>query len=727
MNYNLKLALKEPTRLISKTCIDNFAHNFPKTCRTEVLELALSDHTAQLLTCPVKNVPVIKFWRKKYRDFCIENISKFRDCLMRLSFSEVYDTDDPNAAFSTFMDYFKLFYDLCFPFKLITIFVTRKPKWVSKGVRLCSKKKRRLLWNYRLKPTKTNKEIFIKYNKLYKKIIRLTQRAQNDFLIKNSKNKSKSTWSIINNTRLNIPKDHILEISDNDEMICNPEQIANNFNNYFINRITPASVSSTYGTSTLENTRDSFFMAPSVPKDILLIIKNLKNTNSEGHDGISTKIVKSVGDLISGHLSFIINLSILSGIYPDMLKTSIVKPLFKKGNRLLMNNYRPIALNPVMSKIYEKYIYKEMYTYLERKNIFCQEQNGFRQNKNINKALFEFLNNVISNMDKRNPISAIYCDMTQAFDHVKHDILLKKLDAYGIRGNILKLIESYLVDRKQYTVISQINPKSGLEEHYCSETRIVKYGVPQGSTLGPLFFNVYINDLPKSVNCPITLFADDSTLTIPCNDPDIYEYDIKNSLTSVISWLDNNNLKINLEKTQLMTFKQRINNDRPLKIDYQNFDICEVESAKFLDLPWLSISFYMAGKLMSSFYFNITYMFTSELFPTYTRNSMHALCSSLGRIGSMLAPQTPLLMHYWSGLPPIVFGGASLVAGLVTFLVPDTAENSLPNTVKEAEALGNDKTSKNKTKDGGEINLAFTKEDTGLNLVVNKEAHLSRL
>ncbi|KAI8439890.1 hypothetical protein MSG28_001354 [Choristoneura fumiferana] len=105
------------------------------------------------------------------------------------------------------------------------------------------------------------------------------------------------------------------------------------------------------------------------------------------------------------------------------------------------------------------------------------------------------------------------------------------------------------------------------------------------------------------------------------------------------------------------------------------------------DLPWLSITVYMAGKFMSSLYFTITYIFTSELFPTYIRNSMHALCSSVGRIGSIVAPQTPLLLAYWSGLPATVFGLVSLTAGLLTLLVPDTADNSLPDTVLQAETL----------------------------------------
>ncbi|CAG5058172.1 unnamed protein product [Parnassius apollo] len=109
------------------------------------------------------------------------------------------------------------------------------------------------------------------------------------------------------------------------------------------------------------------------------------------------------------------------------------------------------------------------------------------------------------------------------------------------------------------------------------------------------------------------------------------------------------------------------------------------------DLPALSTFLYMTGKMMSSFYFSITYLYTSELFPTYTRNSMHAICSSLGRIGSIISPQTPLLTRYWFGLPSLIFGLTSLFAGLVTFLVPDISNDALPDTIREAEELGKTK------------------------------------
>ncbi|XP_013161539.1 PREDICTED: solute carrier family 22 member 2-like [Papilio xuthus] len=106
------------------------------------------------------------------------------------------------------------------------------------------------------------------------------------------------------------------------------------------------------------------------------------------------------------------------------------------------------------------------------------------------------------------------------------------------------------------------------------------------------------------------------------------------------------------------------------------------------NLTWLSVIVYVSGKLFSWFFFEITYLYTSELFPTHTRNSMHALCSSIGRIGSMTAPQTQLLMAYWFGLPQMLFGMTSLIAAGVTLLVPDVSNEALPDTVKQAEAMG---------------------------------------
>lgn len=130
--FKLQLALRQPTRMICRTCIDNFAHNFSKSCAANVIEFALSDHTEQLL--------------KSKR----ENIEKFKTYVSSLTFSDIYGTDDPNIAYNCFLETFQLFYELCYLDKIIPIHITKKP-WVTRGIKICNKNKRKLLWQYRLK------------------------------------------------------------------------------------------------------------------------------------------------------------------------------------------------------------------------------------------------------------------------------------------------------------------------------------------------------------------------------------------------------------------------------------------------------------------------------------------------------------------------------------------------------------------------------------------------
>lgn len=584
LSYNLKLSIRQPTRLKSKTCIDNFAHNFDRCRNAIVLELALSDHTAQLLNCPISTTSTRNHWRTIRRDYSKENIDKFKTYLNGLSFAEVYEAKDPNIAYNAFIEMFSFLYTQCFPETLICVKVKRRPSWVSHGIKICSKKKRHLLWQYRQKPTNINKNKFKSYSKLFKKIINLTQRAQNIHKIKKSNNKSKTTWEIINQTKLNIPKNTIDKILYNNETVTEPKIIANIFNDYFIDKIEPITSSGTTVAKQILIRKDSMFMAPSIALDILKIIATLKNTNSVGYDGICTKIVKTVAYEISEPISHIINLSISEGIFPNALKKSIVKPLFKKQDRELIECYRPISLVPIISKIIEKYIYREFNAYFEKNHILCDEQKGFREKKTINLAIYDFLRTVMTNMDKNTQVCAIFCDMTQAFDYVQHDILLKKLDAYGIRGNIFNLIQSYLHDRQQVTQISRINMSSKREEIFTSCERIVPHGVPQGSVLGPLMFTLYINDFPKSIKYPMTLFADDSTITIPCHNKYTYETDIKNTLIEAVTWLNNNNLKININKTLIMHFSQRSLLFSTLDIKYNNNKIQTANTTKFLGL-----------------------------------------------------------------------------------------------------------------------------------------------
>lgn len=586
-SFNLKIAINEPTRLKSGTCIDNVIHNV-KGSKCTIHEFALSDHTAQILSCPVKESCSLSHWYTKRRDYSTENIDKFRECLKSLSFNEIYDTDDPNTAFDIFYDLFLLFYNLCFPTNVIRRTVRKKPKWITNGIKKCSKRKRDLLWCCRKNPDLCNKNAFKTYSARLNKIIKLTQKSQNDYLIKTAPNKSKATWSIINRNKQNMPREEIKQIRINGGIIEDPKIIAENFNHFFINGPESNNYSKNMNNPnyTLYSSKfsHSIFMKPTTPFDINKLINSLNNTNSTGYDYINTKILKAVSNIISPILSNIINLCIISGVFPEKLKITVVKPLFKKKDRLDMHCYRPIALIPIFSKLFEKVISNELYNFFEGNNIFSEEQIGFRKNKTINLAVYKFLQTIMSSLNNKDLTVALYMDLKKAFDYVNHNILLKKLEGYGVRGNVLNLIKSYLCNRRQCTQITRICPKTKTEYVFSSKYSEVTQGVPQGSILGPLLFIIYINDLPKAIKQKMVLFADDSTVMFTNKCKDDLTLNINQTLYDIIEWLKCNNLQINLDKTYLTIFRNRKKHLNDIDIEYNGQKINEIESTKFLGL-----------------------------------------------------------------------------------------------------------------------------------------------
>ena len=256
------------------------------------------------------------------------------------------------------------------------------------------------------------------------------------------------------------------------------------------------------------------------------------------------------------------------------MKLAKVITLFKKGCPHTASNYRPISLLSIFSKIIEKVMYKRLYKFLEKHVILYDLQFGFRASHSIDHALVSLTEAIKNSLDNRKFGCGIFIDLQKVFDTVNHDILLTKIEHYGIRGIALDWFKSYLMDRKQYVSVN------GSNSSYLNVT----CGVPQGSVLGPLLFLIYINDLPQSsAKLVFYLFADDTNIYFEAENLKLLQQTVNKELKKVKIWLDVNKLSLNIDKTNFIIFKspQHFSSDI-INIKIGNLPVKKTGYVKFL-------------------------------------------------------------------------------------------------------------------------------------------------
>jgi ribonucleases P/MRP protein subunit RPP40 len=297
--------------------------------------------------------------------------------------------------------------------------------------------------------------------------------------------------------------------------------------------------------------------------EVLSALKNLKSNKSEGSNGLNSSFIKELINELVEPLLILFNKSISEVSVPSHWKVADITPIFKKGKRSSVENYRPISLTAHFSKILERIIKDKIVKYLDENNLINISQHGFVKNKSCLTNLLEFTQNITDWIDNYKPVDIYFLDFNKAFDKVPHNRLLSKLEAHGISGNLLLWIKDWLSDRKQRVVIN------GAMSSYSN----VLSGVPQGSVLGPLLFVIYINDIDLGLYSKILKFADDTKIySKVSNNEDISS--LGKDLATLSSWSKDWLMTFNYSKCKVMHIGHN-NINKNLTIDDNIIDECD--------------------------------------------------------------------------------------------------------------------------------------------------------
>lgn len=564
--YGLERTIFQPTR--GKNCLDNIfttIHSSSSSGFTSsTVNCHISDHCGQILT--LNNVVLSKVDNRPSNNNLLskpstspktvmseDNIRVFKYHLKRETWNQHYNSNsNVNTNFDLFLSSLKYFYSLSFivnvrPSKR-TLGYNKVP-WYNKELKMC---KDRLMLLFNLSNTIGGgyKQLYNTEKTNYRQKLKETKKNYNVEFINNSTNKTKALWTIINRNRPDSIKP-----SNNKDCVFTPDQ----FNSYFVSVVNLTQpqqhVNNGVNNNFIEylskkivsNNISEFSFSLITEKHLLDAVKSLSPKKSFDYLGISNVLLKEIITSIVTPLTVLFNDCIVNGVFPTALKKTKVIPIFKKGARDHLSNYRPIAIVPILSKVLEIIMSNQLLNHFQSHGILCKEQFGFRRGLSTTHALLELTQHILNCFEGKDFAAVTFCDLSKAFDLVSHDILLKKLSYYRVGGAALNLIKSYLEEREQFVSL----------RNNMSTSLTVRCGVPQGSVLGPLLFLIMVNDISASVPGNIIQYADDTT-NISRHSTCSQALELAKSNKKIIqNWLTANKLILNEEKTIIMLFGTR--------------------------------------------------------------------------------------------------------------------------------------------------------------------------
>jgi Reverse transcriptase (RNA-dependent DNA polymerase) len=276
--------------------------------------------------------------------------------------------------------------------------------------------------------------------------------------------------------------------------------------------------------------------------EVFCRLKKLVNGKSSGPDKLPVSFLKRCARPLAKPLAALFNRCLLEGIFPELWKLAHVTPVLKNGNKHDVLNYRAISLLCIISKVFEGFLHRHLYRHCSQH--ICSPQHGFLNGRSTTTNLCIYADDLAKNLNDHKQVDSIYTDFSKAFDSVNHVLLLHKLQSFGIVGNMYKLLESYLFERRQSIALNGAMSK---------EVNVTS-GVPQGSVLGPLLFVLFVNDIPDVIqNSECLMYADDLKIYLPISKKEDCDL-LQDDLDALIEWCQRWQLFLNAKKCKAMTF-----------------------------------------------------------------------------------------------------------------------------------------------------------------------------
>ena len=506
----------------------------------------------------------------KKRSYKYFNPEAFKLAVRKISWWEIYSSNDVNEAVQKLSDNLTKILDTMAPIKIFQN-RTKYAPWLSASTKNWMK-----LRDQALEKALDTKNLgdFALYRKLRNKIVSILKTEKQAWYlnkIREASTDTSKTWKMVKSTLGWSAGGPPNQISVGGQLISKPVEIAEEMNHFFVSKIKriaenlpQSQVDATVLTRTILRNRKCNFSLDYVHPDVVdKVISRMKNSKACGVDDIDPYVLKIARVELVPAITHIVNLSIDQGYFPIAWKTAKIVPLHKNNERTDPKNYRPVALLSIISKILERVIFQQITDYMESNYLLHPSHHGFRSGRSTVTALLEMHDLWIEAFDKKEITATMMLDLSAAFDLVSHDILLKKLELYGFDDRSIKWIKSYLTDRQQCVYIDGV----------LSQPLLVDIGVPQGSILGPLFYTIFTIDLPEVVhhheyleddekwppfNLPssecggICAFADDSTFSVSRTDPADLNHVINEKYRNIASYMSANKLSLNSDKTHLM-------------------------------------------------------------------------------------------------------------------------------------------------------------------------------